>query len=233
MKHSRFVLLLTVLFVIACNSTPPDLYFPLDNGRYWRYEMTYQTMDGIFLGTYAVENLGQLEIDNKKLYVRRLIDGSLNYFRLEKDGIQLLAREKTEDLQTTRNEEYRYLFRFPLQAGMEWEDSRDSKVLIKTGPPQKTEFHISASIPVTVKIESMDDVIKVPAGTFTGCMRVRTKGNSFVNAGNYVGKTIVKLEEVNWYAPGVGLVKSERTENTTKKALDKGTITLELAEYRE
>ena len=107
-----------------------------------------------------------------------------------------------------------------------------SKALIKTGPPQKTEFHISAKVPVEVKIESLSDKVVVPAGTFTGCMRISFSGTAFIDAGNYVGKTVVRVSEINWYAPGVGLIKSVRKESTKHKALDKGEIVLVLEEFR-
>jgi hypothetical protein len=78
----------------------------------------------------------------------------------------------------------------------------------------------------------MTDMVKVPAGAFENCMRVVMSGNAFVDAGNYVGKTIVRVTETNWYAPGVGLVKSVREESTKHRALDKGGIILELESFR-
>ena len=70
------------------------------------------------------------------------------------------------------------------------------------------------------------------AGRFENCMRVEISGNAFTDAGNYVGITIVRLSETNWYAPGVGLVKSVHKESTKHKALDKGEIILMLESYR-
>jgi len=215
----------------ACGQTELD-YFPLEAGRYWRYQMTYQTMDGTFKGVYAVENLPPQKTDGQVIYVRQLLDGSFDYLQIDDKGLLLKGREKTVNLDTRYTDAIQYIFQFPLQAGTLWEDTVLSKALIKTGPPQKTEFHIIARIPVTAKIESMTDSVKVPAGTFENCMRIVISGNAFIDAGNYVGKTIVRLNETNWYAPGVGLVKSVRKESTKHKALDKGEITLVLESYR-
>ncbi|MDX1519073.1 MAG: hypothetical protein R3318_03045, partial [Gammaproteobacteria bacterium] len=88
-------------------------------------------------------------------------------------------------------------------------------------------------VPVVATIESMRDTVKVPAGTFRNCMRIRTEGKAFVDAGNYVGNTVVGVDETSWYAPGVGLVKTVRKETTTKKALDYGEIILELEAFRK
>ena len=227
----RFILLLPLSFLFACGQSD-NKYFPLGEGKYWSYQLTYQTMDGTFKGIYAVENLPIQKIDDQTYYVRQLLDGSFNYFQIDDKGLLLKGREKTVNLDTKYTDTIQYIFQFPLQVGTAWEDTLLSKALIKTGPPQKTEFHIVAKVPVTAKIESMTDVVKVPAGTFENCMRVELSGNAFINAGNYVGMTIVHVNETNWYAPGVGLVKSVRKESTKHRTLDKGSIILELESFR-
>ena len=222
--------ILTCMFA-GCERQALDQYFPLAEGKYWRYVMSYKTMDGTFKGVYAVENLEQIQKNGDLLYVRKLLDGSLNYFRITTDGILLVAREKTVDFNTDYTEEGHYIFQFPVQVGTQWQDTTVSRALIKTGPPQKTEFHIVAKVPVTANIDSMTDTVKVPAGIFKNCMRVNISGDAFTNAGNYVGLTVVKINETNWYAAGIGLVKSVRKETTKSKALDKGEIILELESY--
>jgi hypothetical protein len=54
------------------------------------------------------------------------------------------------------------------------------------------------------------------------------QGSEFKDAGNYIGRTIVRVNETSWYAPGVGLVKSIREETTESQALDKGQLIIEL-----
>ena len=225
------IILSELCLVISCGWSDID-YFPLNKGKYWRYAMTYQTMDGHFKGVYAVENLGQEKINGENVYIRQLLDGSYDYIQVNEKGIFLKGSEKTVDFKTENKEADRYIIQYPLQVGNKWNETVVSKALIKTGPPQKTEFHIVAKIPVDVTIESMTDTVKVPAGTFTNCMRITLKGSDFVNAGNYVGMTVVRLNETNWYAPDVGLVKSIREESTKHRALDKGEIIIELEEYR-
>lgn len=226
--------LLSLMLSAGCDSgSDSDRYFPLKKGLYWQYDMAYTTMDGHFKGVYAVENLGKKEIDGAVTYVRQLLDGSYNYILVDEQGVFLKGREKTVALDTQYTDVGRYLFRFPLQAGNTWEETVLSKVLIKTGPPQKTEFHIETRVPVEVTIESMNDSVEVPAGTFTNCMRISLNGSAFTDAGNYVGKTIVRIKETRWYAPGVGLVKSIRQESTKHRALDKGELVLELRQFRK
>ena len=84
---------------------------------------------------------------------------------------------------------------------------------------------------MTVEILSFQDIVNVPAGQFDNCMKVVMTGSSYKDAGNYVGLTLVSVEQTNWYAPGVGLVKMERLEKTQSEALDKGTLSVELTHF--
>jgi hypothetical protein len=103
--------------------------------------------------------------------------------------------------------------------------------LKKTGPPQKTVFEIFAKVELEGKIETLDAMVIVPAGRFENCMKITMRGSSFKDAGNYVGLTLVNVEQTSWYAKGVGLVRMERIETTESNALDKGTLLIELADF--
>ena len=113
----------------------------------------------------------------------------------------------------------------------EWEQITYTRLLKKTGPPQRTEFKIIAEVPLEIKIESLEDTVIVPAGQFNKCMRIKMIGSAYKDAGNYVGLTLVNVEQTNWYSSGVGLVKMERIETTQSDALDKGTLLVELTEF--
>ena len=119
----------------------------------------------------------------------------------------------------------------PFTIDKKWEQITYTKLLKKTGPPQRTEFKIIAEVPLEIKIESMDDTVIVPAGQFGKCMRIKMTGSAYKDAGNYVGLTIVSVEQTNWYSQGVGLVKMERIETTKSDALDKGSLLVELANF--
>lgn len=61
-------------------------------------------------------------------------------------------------------------------------------------------------IPITSTIETLDDVVTVPAGTFQHCVRVRSTGENQDGA----------LEDLNWYAPNIGLIKFVRQERNSR-----------------
>ncbi len=217
--------------LVACDGGLPD-YYPLQEGYHWRYRMHYQIMNGPGDTYLVIENMAPVDDATGRFFPQRTMGGKSYHYRVNDEGILLDRNVKHGDFEDEYREIGRYLLRFPLEPGQHWRSNTWSRVLIKVGPPQKTEFRIVARVPLHVEIESMNDTIRVPAGTFRNCMRIRSTGKSFVNAGNYVGNTVVGIDETNWYAPGVGLVKSVRKETTTDRALDYGEIILELEDYR-
>ena len=230
---TRFLILFYVcILFVSCDQGDPD-YFPLSAGHYWRYQMHYQIMNGPDDTFYIIENMPPALDDEGWVYEQLSMDGRSYYYRIDDEGILFTRLSRHMDLTDEVQDINRYLFQYPLEKGRQWQSESYTRVLIRIGPPQKTEFRIVTKVPVTVTIESMTDRIKVPAGVFDNCMRIKSAGKSFVDAGNYVGKTVVSINETNWYAPEVGLVKSVRKETTTAKALDYGEIILELEAFRK
>ena len=153
------------------------------------------------------------------------------YYSVDENGIVYLGNVDDRELGRTFHADEQIVMHYPLHIDTSWEQSTMTHLLKKTGPPQKTEFKIIAKVPLEVKIESLTDEVNVPAGQFKGCLRITMEGSTMKNAGNYVGLTLVNVRQTNWYAPGIGLVKMERTETTRSDALDKGSLLVELTEF--
>ncbi len=237
MKTNRLIrILLLVLAVqaglISCGQKNAD-YFPLDEGLYWRYNMRYEIMNGPDKSFFVVENRSPQKNGSDWLYEQTTMAGKSYFYQKVNDGIKLVQQSRHGDFEDETTEQDRYLLKFPLEKGATWQSETFSRVLIRIGPPQKTEFRIVALVPVRVEVESTTDTVKVEAGTFENCVRIRQTGTKFHNAGNYVGKTVVGVDETAWYAPDVGLIKLVRKESTTARALDHGEIVLELEQFKQ
>ena len=78
----------------------------------------------------------------------------------------------------------------------------------------------------------MDDTVSVAAGTFRHCLRVRSRGSLFAGKTlqQFMGINDIDIDQTEWYAPGVGLVKTVRREFTTPGEF-KNTYTQELVSY--
>ena len=217
--------------ISGCDGPADESYFPLKEGLQWRYAVKQTTMDGIRQQKYFFINLAIQNINGEELHVRKSIDGSLLYYKNTEQGVMYYGKEKQRYNENKFEVDKHFVFRYPLQAGTQWEDITYSRLLVKTGPPQKTVFKIIAKVPLSVEVESIDDVVRVPAGTFQNCIRIKKKGSAYKDAGNYIGLTVVTITETSWFAPGVGLVKSVREETTEQKALDRGELIIELESF--
>ena len=225
------ILFVLLLFSITACEKQKASYFPLEPGLEWRYNVIKTTRDGVERQKYIFINLDEREVNGQVVTARRFMDGALLFYRETDEGVLYTGKMFKTGMDVSVENEASFVFHYPLEQGNEWEELTTTKLLKKTGPPQKTVFIITANISVKVTVAAVDDTVKVPAGTFTHCIRIEKKGSDFVNAGNYIGLTVVRVKETSWYAPGVGLVKSMREEKTDKKALDKGTQIIELEAF--
>ena len=236
-NHLSLVKLSKLLFIYICMtlvagcSGADTNYFPLKSGYKWRYDVALTTRDGLQQQKYILNNLGESELNKKPVYARQSLDGTMLYYSDKSDSIHFLGSDSRDAPGGSFKPEEQIVFKKPLQLNDNWETTSETRLLKKTGPPQKTEFRIIAKVPLDVTVEAVDEIVNVPAGIFNNCLKIKMSGSMMKDAGNYVGLTLITVEESRWYAPGVGLVKLERLETTQSAALDKGTLLVELADY--
>lgn len=223
-----FFVILMSIFITSCSLEQSTSYFPLQEGLQWRYKVTKTTRDGVRQQKYIYTNLAQRTVDGQTVSVRRSADGSLFYFRETGEGVLYAGNELQVGAERKYVRDERIILHYPLKLGDQWQDNTTTKLLVKTGPPQKTEFKIVADLALDVSLDALDETVIVPAGIFRHCIKISKQGSEFKDAGNYIGRTVVRVKESSWYAPGVGLVKSVREETTESQALDRGELLIEL-----
>ncbi len=230
-KLYRILLSLLFICLLASCSNDESSYFPLSKGYKWHYDVALITRDGLSNQKYILNNLGKGELEGKPVYLRRSLDGTILYYTVNDEGIVYLGNVNDWELEQAFHADEQVVMHYPVSLDSEWEQITYTRLLKKTGPPQKTEFRINAKVPLEVKVESLSEEVRVPAGQFKGCLKITMTGSTMKDAGNYVGLTLVNVKQTNWYAPGVGLIKMERIETTKSDALDKGSLLVELTEF--
>ena len=229
-KNCCFVSLFILMIFLGCSKKELS-YFPLSNGYKWRYDVLLETRDGIQKQKYILNNLGKRELNGVPVYLRESLDGTVFYYLDSDEGIYYLGNRNNNKIKPEFNKDKKLVIPEVHTVNKKWKQATITKLLKKTGPPQKTVFEIFARVELEGEIETLDAVVNVPAGRFKNCMKITMRGSSFKDAGNYVGLTLVGVEQTSWYARGVGLVKMERIETTKSNALDKGTLLIELASF--
>ena len=228
--HS-YILVIFLVFISAGCSKKENSYFPLSSGLKWHYNVALTTRDGLEKQKYILQNIGADELNGESVFLRKSLDGTILYYSISDDGIYYLGNLDIRESKPIFFADKQIVIPTPFAIDTEWEQVTHTRLLKKTGPPQRTEFKIIAEVPLEIKIESLEDTVIVPAGQFNKCMRIKMIGSAYKDAGNYVGLTLVNVEQTNWYSSGVGLVKMERIETTQSDALDKGTLLVELPEF--
>ena len=154
---------------------------PLEEGRSWSYtnirtkqELTGK-LDNVVTCLETREIRGQkvhpLKYDierygfkaNKKAVIYL-------FYSISGDGVAIFARQTKKDTEPRVAREPIYVLKNPIKVGTSWKNRMNEGV-----------------------IESVDETVTVPAGTFHNCIRVKL--------------TYRKSVALNWLAPGVGYVK--------------------------
>ncbi|MDZ7736066.1 MAG: hypothetical protein U5P41_08150 [Gammaproteobacteria bacterium] len=233
------VLLLFAMLLTAC-SNDRQTYFPLDPGTYWRYNIKSTTMDGMETKKYIIQVTQPRDWQGESVPVRTTLAGMHVFYEQNDEGIFRIATRRHDQKTPTAVPDDRHtVLKYPLQPGTSWSEVAETIALYRTGPPQRSEYWIHAPVKLKYVIEATDDSVKVPAGRFDNCLRVQATGRTpNYDAGNYIGRTDIIVDKTDWYAPGVGLVKSVRKETTTGKVLGRegmqtfaGGMVFELEEF--
>ncbi len=216
-----------VLMLTACGQAAPD-YYPLTPGHWWQYDMRLHTMDGERRAKQVVRNVGRREEQGQQVYFRESSSGLLSRYQITQTGIQRsIVSEFTEHQPVA----FATVLGLPLKQGTEWTGSITTSVLEKTGPPQDTLFRIRETVEMNYRIESVSDSVVVNGEQFQNCIRVNGSGSVNADVGNYIGRLSINVESDDWYAPGIGLVKSRHLEKTDNETISGGEYFLTLEHY--
>lgn len=215
----------------ACDEGPAS-YFPLDPDRYWQYDVVRTTMDGRKNQKYLIETQAPREWNGATVHVRQTVDGHQFYYREHADGINRVARKLNTEATASATEPAVLVLPRSPAVGDSWRQLSHTAVLENTGPPWETLFRITQPVELDFTVASTSDTVRVGAGNFSDCLRVVGHGRINAEVGNYIGRAEISVNVMEWYAPNVGLVRSERIETTNAQALSHGSIVMELGSYR-
>jgi hypothetical protein len=210
--RSIAALLLTVSLLTPCLSWGDELnesYFPLKEGMRWEYDVI---SDQGATKKLLITNLAPREVSGAKVTPRKWELGGSIFIELMKQdetGVYRYAEQKGETAPPSLITPMECHLRFPIAEGGSW------NMAVKLG---------NSTVNVSLTIESLSDEVKVPAGTFKDCVKVKQVGE------NDAGTSVMGYE---WYAPKVGVVKSIVTiKQKSKEGPKSETRTYQLVSFR-
>ena len=161
-----------------------ESYFPLKPGMRWEYTVT---SDQGQTQKLIITNLAQRDVNGVKVTPRKWELGKSTFFELMKQddtGIYRYAEQQGETAPLALVTPMECHLKFPVALDNNW------TMATKVG---------NGTVNVSLTIESVSDEVKVPAGTFKDCLKLKQVGE------NDAGTSVMGYE---WYAPKVGVVKS-------------------------
>ncbi len=171
-------------------------YYPLKPGQSWTYTMT--TAKG-GPQRIVVTNMPARELKGVTLTPRKWeVGGATKYYLVGADdyGVYRYGEQASEQAEPVIAKPKVYYLKSPLSNGTSWD------IRTRLG---------SEEVTVNLTIEAVNEEVKVPAGTYKDCLKVKHAGST------QKGDTAITLEAYEWYAPDVGLVKSIVTLNKQEK----------------
>ena len=195
---------LVFLFIASCSSTETG-YFPTAPGHEWTYDIRriVPEFNEPIVQKSIVRNLPARTVGDITYYPKAYANGSIRHFTRSADGISR---------RNPGHEGADPVIGYPLSVGSEW--SAGSRLYL-FDLPKKLEGawdRISSNLELDYTITSLDDPVDVPAGYFPRCLRIDAIGFLDLPSRLMLGIRIIKVEQSQWYAPGVGLVKMTRKE---------------------
>jgi hypothetical protein len=207
-------------------------YFPLDDGRYWQYRIHRTTMDGSVTQKYLIETLPSRELNGAKVNAKQTIDGHQYFYHADTTGVRRVAQKLRTDAEILLNTPHDIVLPADPIIGANWQQVSQTSVLESAHAPWESLYRLAQPVTLDYVVESTSETVHVSAGTFDDCLRVVGHGKVAVEIGNYIGRAEIAVTVTEWYAPGVGLVRSERSETTDAAALKHGALVMELESYR-
>lgn len=200
------------IFLATVNVSAKESYFPLDENLTWTY--TIKTGDSAKDAKMVIKTLPKKYLLGSQLIPRQIEKDDVNafeYCKEDEEGVSVYASQDFGMSKPEQKEKPYFYIRKPYRIGTTWKDHYQTKALME---PVK--------IPVKVSIQSLDETVAVSAGTFHHCLKLTKTGEINEKHGGYFGKSKVIVEENLWYAPGVGLVKSEFNEESNHRMSGSG-----------
>lgn len=231
---ARLALLLLVLCLVACGHGGDDGgYFPLAPGSRWQYRVARTTMDGSHELRHALSVLDLLANQPSDLRVRVTLDGQRYLYRLNDDGIYRVGIERRHGPRSVEDDQQQLVMPRRPMLGQQWQGRSTTAVLESSAAPWETLFRVQVPLTMQFRVAALDAAVTTPAGAFKGCLLLEGQGQADADLGNGVGATHIEVSTREWYAPGVGLVRMERHEQTSAKGLGAGALVMELDDWNQ
>ena len=224
------------LFVLIGCSEYNHTYFPLGKIKSWSYKIEIEPeVDKKTVYKKINLSLGKkkLEIGGKKesLYPFLREDGSIFFYKPKKNGIFRNGFAFAKDKNIKQEKQERMVLPFPIKIGKKWSVDSKTYLILKRYPYY--DYRATTNFTIDYEIISKNEIISTPIGKFQNCILIRGIGNTKFIGDSEIGSITINILSEEWYAKGVGLVKSVRVEKTDSDLFGTTKMTQVLEGFKE
>jgi hypothetical protein len=218
------------LLAMGCGPAPaadsPPI-FPTTPGRWWYYATQVKVLDEPRHQRLFIANVAY---DGRTLLQRR--QGAWDHlYAIDDEAVAHQAYLNRQGGGRQAREAPAVLLPVPPKPGSTWQfKSRLRLIESRTFAAEDRLGNRYLPVELNASIAADDDVVQVPAGRYDDCVRIEATGVTLVQADRGTIEVEVKVTQTEWYAPGVGLVKSTRLEAAESPFLRNGEYRQELLE---
>ena len=218
----------------GCSAPPAEhSLFPLEAGHRWTYGVRSEFENQLVeVDTLTLSTLGSQSLDGRSAWRRRSDSGVDYWLRSDASGIYRVASKSDLDAEPKLDPQPRYVLKMPLALGTRWQAGTTPYLLRRRQEFPRELRHAHPDVPMTYTIDALAQPVDTAAAHFDGCVRVRGEARVHVFADASSGWRDLPLTTLEWYCPGVGLVRLERHEPAASSFLDGGSLTMELQSWR-
>lgn len=237
-QHATPLAAAALALLAACSAQAPGSpWFPLQAGHRWEYEVrtTRDAATPARRETLVLRNLGSgtpAGLEGGAAWQRRSDSGVDYWLRQDATGIYRVASRSHVQAEVQPDASPRYVLKAPYTVGTQWQASTTAYLFERKADFPREVRHGLEPVPMLYRIEAADEQVQTPAGSFSGCLRVHGQAQLRLFVDPVQGWRELPLSTVEWYCPGVGLVRLERSERVNSAFMSGGTLTMELRAWK-
>ncbi len=207
------ILLLLCCIILACCNIDSESYFPLNEKKKWSYKITITPeIDKPTIYKKISHSIGKTKIENNTYFPFIRENGSIYYYQKKKNGIFRNGFSFEKDNNISFHEKDRIVLPNPLKKGDTWEVDSKTFLILKRYPYY--DYRATTNFTIKYEIISKNESIDTPLGKLKNCLYLKGTGQTKFIGDSEIGAIEINIVSEEWYARGIGLVKSVRTEET-------------------
>ena len=193
-----------LLLLCACEG-PAAGYFPVEPGYEWNYDVsrTKPLLQGLVTQKLIVRNLRPRVEGGNTYYPKIYANGRTYFYTRSAQGISRMS---------PGDDGVEQVIGAPLSEGTTWSSTARLQLFDLPKELEDGWNGLSRYMTMDYTITSLDETVNVPAGHFSRCLRIDAVGFLDLPQRIMLGIRRFKVEQTQWYAPEVGLVKMTRRE---------------------